>query len=978
MIATVPGGLHSPIIERIGWTLLHFLWQGAVIAIFFGVLLLVLQRHSANTRYLAGCLAMLLMALVPFATYFLIGRPHIPAISPPQTVTTTAHLLMNVGTSVAPDKQLQAAPLPRHGIITPLSPGVLPTLGARLKALLPVFVACWLAGVSLLSIRLCGGWLKTQQLRRSGAPLLDASWTERLNGIARWLEISRPVRLLQSALIEAPMVIGWLRPVVLLPVSALSGLSPQQLEAILAHELAHIRRHDFVVNLLQTLVETLLFYHPAVWWISRRIRQERENCCDDLAVAVCGDRIAYARALTTLEELRAAPSGLAMAARGGSLLSRVRRLVGLPDSDVNRSTWWPAGMLLVSLMAIAIVSTCIGKSNDATTVVEPHSLPDVTTTNMLVIHVVDSAGKPFPVKQVERVRIYASESLWTDLIPSWRLTNESILIKRSSIIQSKPGQKMRLLFLDEHASPQRASGISPANTDQPIILTIESAPKEPDIDETNGPTDVRPDEIAGRVVDLQGKSVEGATATLGNCHTCQPVVTDTQGVFRFPGMDKVWHTYLQVEQPGFATRWVADPPIGRGFTIRLDDTTRVKGRFILPDGKPASKTSIVLFRSKQSHRADIGYEIRDLRLARQTDDQGRYDFPLEPGVYEVQVASESGFVVHQTGFRITAGVTTNLPSQLEPGVRLRMQVVDNQTGEPVAGMKFFIWDMLSPARFGLKAGTERVTDEHGVAEWEGLMPGHTEFEPSKGSYRRFWATNDLDHLRGFWSRSEHPKGGECIGPLTLDLKPGMSPVIVQAERGLRVFGKVVGADGQSVGKAQVDVNVPHQGTLHGDARFRIIADDMGQYDGWFPAGNGTIYDLSAHDLQGRWANGASRIFDSKPGDELQFTFQLGKGGWVVGRILDRDGKALPNMDIEVVADDQLDNPYFNPEAKTDAEGRFKLGPMRPGSYAVTNHLFKMVTPTGAKGPERVQFSIIEGQTVDAGDLQYLREPTKIP
>ena len=134
-----------------------------------------------------------------------------------------------------------------------------------------------------------------------------ATWQRMATRLSRRLHIGRAITLLESALVDVPTVIGWLKPVVLLPASALAGLSPQQLEAILAHELAHIRRHDYLVNLLQTLVETVLFYHPAVWWLSRRIRIERENCCDDLAVSLCGDPVAYAQALADLEALRSGP-----------------------------------------------------------------------------------------------------------------------------------------------------------------------------------------------------------------------------------------------------------------------------------------------------------------------------------------------------------------------------------------------------------------------------------------------------------------------------------------------------------------------------------------------------------------------------------------------------------------------------------------------------------------------------------------------
>src|SRR5262249_44302433 len=172
---------------------------------------------------------------------------------------------------------------------------------------------------------------------RHARPARDA-WQTLARRLSRALGVRHAVRLLESTAVQIPAVVGWLRPVILLPASTVTGLTPEQLEMILAHELAHIRRHDFLVNLLQAVVVTLLFYHPAVWWISRQVRIERENCCDDLAVAVCGTPLQYARALTRLEELRVGAPSLAVSARGGSLFERVRRLVG----DSTR-TGGPAG-----------------------------------------------------------------------------------------------------------------------------------------------------------------------------------------------------------------------------------------------------------------------------------------------------------------------------------------------------------------------------------------------------------------------------------------------------------------------------------------------------------------------------------------------------------------------------------------------------------------------------------------------------------
>ncbi len=975
MITTLTGFLRLPFVERLGWALLHFVWQGAAIAAMFSVGLFTMRRHSANARYLAGCLAMLLMVLAPTATFFLIGQssPHTTIrskITAPAITSPTADTV----TTVVPRT---AAPMIRQLAPPPIPHTIIRAVALRLDPLLPGVVGCWILGVFLLSLQLLGGWTQAQRMKRSGVSLSDARWTGRLAELVRRMELSRPVRLLQSTLIEAPVVFGWLRPVILLPASALCGLSPQQLDAILAHELAHIRRYDYAVNLFQTLVVTLRFYHPAVWWISQRVRHERENCCDDVAVAVCGNRIAYARALAALEELRGTSPQFALAARGGSLLARVRRLVAFPNTDALRSTWWPAGMLIASAMAAVIVSACLANTNQPSTVAASQLSQSAIATNMLAFRIVDASGKPIHVKDVDTVRVYVNETLWTDLIPTWQPTNDIILVKRSSILQPRPGLKIELLFVNDQDLPIWASGVILEDSHQPSVLTAESANETPDIDETSGPKDVQPDELAGRIVDPQGNPVTDATVSIGSAYPKRsPAKTDSQGVFRFPGFGQSHYTYLQVEQPEFATRWIMDVPIGHGFTIQLDNSTRVKGQFLLPDGKPAGKVSIALLHDKRTKKSTMRFLVSGLRLDRETDDQGRYDLLLEPGVYEVRVASTNGFFLRKAGWTVVAGKVGSLPNQLEPGVRLRLQVVDNDTGKPVEGMKFYIWDSPRPYYMVVKPGSERATDNQGVAEWDSLMPGHTGFGVSKEGYQRFWATNDLDHLRGFWPPSEKPREAGGLS-LALDLQTGMAPVTIQAERGVRVSGKVIGTDGQPVAKAQLNVNEPGVGTFTGDARFQIVADEKGQFNGWLPAGNGTIYDLSVHDPTGHWANAASKTFGSKPGDELEFTFQLPAGGWISGRVVNRDGQPLPGLKIEIVASDQLDNPYFNPEATTDGEGRFKLGPLRAGSYGMQRHLFTINTPVW-KGPEALQFSVIDGQTTNVSDLLFVGKPPKTP
>ena len=203
-----------------------------------------------------------------------------------------------------------------------------------------VIVMAWAIGVLAMTLRLIGGWMLTRRLAARAAVAVSPSIDAAARAIAERLQIRRAVAILESRAVVVPTLVGWLKPVVLLPAAALAGLSPEQLQAILAHELAHVRRHDYLVNLLQSMVETLLFYHPATWWVSAQIRAEREHCCDDLAVEVCGDRLVYASALAELTTL-AGHRGFALAATDGSLLNRVQRILGSQRSMHEPAPAWP-------------------------------------------------------------------------------------------------------------------------------------------------------------------------------------------------------------------------------------------------------------------------------------------------------------------------------------------------------------------------------------------------------------------------------------------------------------------------------------------------------------------------------------------------------------------------------------------------------------------------------------------------------------
>ncbi|HVR37932.1 MAG TPA: M56 family metallopeptidase [Thermoanaerobaculia bacterium] len=326
----------GPVAEAVGWALLHLVWQGVLVAAILAAALALLSRRSANARYLASCIALASLLVLGIATAWREYEPDsVAMISTGKSVDVTVH---------------QAAPL-----------GEITWLG-WIQIHLPNIVLLWMIGVALLSARLLFSWVRAQRLARRGAePPIE--WTRTVARIADAMQLRRAVKLLESAAVEVPAVVGWLRPVILVPASALTGLSHEQLEMVLAHELAHIRRNDFLVNLLQAIVETLMFYHPAVWWMSRRVRIERENCCDDLAVAVTGNALQYARALTRLEELRATTPAAAVASNGGSLLDRIRRIAA-PRDAAGVSSRWAAALATVTFVTLLFVAPSLPAKSD--------------------------------------------------------------------------------------------------------------------------------------------------------------------------------------------------------------------------------------------------------------------------------------------------------------------------------------------------------------------------------------------------------------------------------------------------------------------------------------------------------------------------------------------------------------------------------------------------------------------------------------
>jgi beta-lactamase regulating signal transducer with metallopeptidase domain len=337
-MTTLTNWISAGTMQSLGWALVHFLWQGTALAALAAVTMAIFRRPAV--RYLIGVSTLVMMLVAPIATFLDYSQQHADS-----TDFVKSSPLVTAAWPIARDNAAAG------GATQPRQIGSLNAF--------PWVVEIWLLGVALFSLRSAGGFVLLERERRRQSSVVKDRVLEICYTLQDQLGIHRAIQYCESLVLQAPAVIGWFRPIVFLPASALTGLSEAQLRSVIAHELAHIRRYDSFLNLFQVGVETLLFYHPAVWWLNRRIRAEREHCCDEIAVEVCGNAVEYARALTLMEEWRKAPA-FAMAINRGPLAQRVRHLLGLNSGRESGRKVGFGGSILFLATALLAGNTLLG------------------------------------------------------------------------------------------------------------------------------------------------------------------------------------------------------------------------------------------------------------------------------------------------------------------------------------------------------------------------------------------------------------------------------------------------------------------------------------------------------------------------------------------------------------------------------------------------------------------------------------------
>jgi len=360
--------LSQPLWQRLGLTLVHFFWQGLAVAVLVGVLVKVLRLNHGNARYTTYLLAFVIMIACPVVTFTAIDIPTSPdtelvsGAKSTKVIDSSSYTALSAG-DILPESEISSPAMPT------LADSIL--LGQRISDLLnvsmPWVLVIWMVGVVVLSGRLLMGFVGLYRWRHHLEPLPERL-AQRIASLSEGLGMRGFPGVFISPTVLQAMAVGYLRPMVLLPAAMITQMQPEMLEAVIAHELAHIRRLDLWVNLAQRVTETLLFYHPAVWWLSNCLRSERELCCDELAVKATGERITYAVTLESVGRSRFMAKQPILATGLGQdnkpTLSRVRHILGLTPTQRN-CPFWLAGVIVVLFLAALVIPTTLALTNQS-------------------------------------------------------------------------------------------------------------------------------------------------------------------------------------------------------------------------------------------------------------------------------------------------------------------------------------------------------------------------------------------------------------------------------------------------------------------------------------------------------------------------------------------------------------------------------------------------------------------------------------
>ena len=894
-----------PFVLQWGWVLVHFLWQGAVLAALAGVLLACTANASARLRYLLATGCLFAAAALPVVTWMSLDSV-VPATNASAVTTGTDRDLpqaalhatlrspaVDSAVEVTSNEADAASHAPGQVVVSRDEPvihadasrGATRSLVNFLEPALPWCVLCWTLGVLCLSLRLLGAAYLTGRLMTSAEPLRDGCVSRMQRYLVR-LAIPQTVRWLESARVQVPQVTGWYKPVIMVPTSIFTTLTPDEIESLLLHELVHLRRYDFLVNVLQCAIETVLFFHPGIHWLSRRVRLERELACDEEVIRLTGDRFTYSRALLSLAELPRLPHP-ALAASDGDLTTRIHAVLGMKRFGAARSV---VAFIVPAVCLVVFAAILIGRhqltdtepttntpaqGNSAAPVIE-RFLADGLPVPELSGTVVDASGDP-----VGGATVYLRQSArsshgggggpleWLDLARATtddrgRFAFTDVLDHKDGRL--KPAYDIVVLKADYAIAWKHARPDGPVKN---IRVTLQS-----------------PVRLKGRVVDGDGQPQSGARITLKHLMSIRHI---TQADLE----DGRWPSWTDARFASF-----------HGFREALATTTDETGRFEL-NGLAAGSGAFL----EVAHPEHL---IKNAFAA--TVDQ------LDP-----ETAAKAKRDV-QTG---------ELSVALEPGYRIRAIVRDAETGK-----------LIPNVRYAMTHQSYRLPPRHvadnGIIEVNHLSSPKFRlivFPPEGAPWLAY-----SQHVS--WPEDERLKNVE-----------------VNLRDGVRVRGRVTNQEtGEGVPDVSVVTRTPDVGFEQNVARQYPASPGTTDHDGYFtiycPPGD---YQFEARGrikgfLNPRKAGVVSRtvtVTDDGPQSIPELSLLSAPRFKLV--VTDPEGRPAVGVSVRSRAHSSL-NSYFSIEGLTDDSGEYMLDELFMAASPVQELLEEEVVlrdPTGRFGAPAV-------------------------
>ncbi|WP_309398904.1 M56 family metallopeptidase [Cerasicoccus maritimus] len=847
--------IELPVMQRIGWALLHFVWQGALIDLLAGLLFRLPVARRASVSYAISVASLVLCALAPMATFYVVQPMAVVKsdVAPPEPLVV-AH-----SEPVKPLTVVQAVPaandlgIPKASALiveNPPESDWREVWSQRAAPYVPWLVVGWFPIAVLLSLRLTIGWRMTRVWVSAGKEIV---LPVDLQSLKQRMGVTATVRVLESVYAKAPMVVGALKPVILIPVGFLTMLTPEQVEAILLHELAHIRRHDYLVNFVQSYVTAILFYHPVVWWLNRKTVATRELCCDAMSAEEFANNAEYAQALASLEFWRQNPPTLATAASDGSLLQRIRALAGqstLEGPNVRAIASLAAVFSLSLGLSLAVYSSELNAETDA--FVRHRQAPPTGT-------VVGPNGNPVAGAQVSLYHLKYFYGLENGVVDSVRTDEEGRFQFSDDLLfnawQSDPERERYYVVAEADGLALDVRAIKPTTVTQDMQLQL----SEPEL-RTVMVQDKDGQPVAGADVWVHSISANGHGAFFQPAFGSMRAETDAAGKVEFKQLPK-GSVVFAAEKAGLSPNWSG---CGSGkdnpSTVCLRPGASVSGVVRMPNGQPAA--GIMVY-------ATPNWPLSDYTFTR-TDAQGRYNLT---GLYGKGDAwDDSG----GTG-SFTMGVEDPMLDaqsqqvQLDSGQAIKGINFVAQSGTPVQGV------ILDPVSLEPLAGI-RIFVRHAGGELYLLSGEDGEFDfraPPGEAYISVWAPTAREYFVNGANDDARPHFMRFeVYQTKLDLKiyaPSAVKPMVSAK------GRVLMPDGSPAVNAEVifRLNV---------SRSQIVSDTMKTL---------TLPSLKTNDL------GEFVCKEYPIGVALQAVVRKGDFARVIDvPAIEADGETLPDIQLE--------------------------------------------------------------------------------